>query len=133
MKKLLPAVAIACALLCTPAAALAQVATATVPINIAAAAATELIPGVVTAAIRVTHWDVIAGGTGNFTFAYADAGSNCATNRVNLTGPYNLTAQAGDSVGGGYGWILITPGGKALCAVTSAAVQMSGSLSYAQN
>ena len=123
--------AAALCLLAQPAAA--QVATATVPIAISTATSTELVVGISGTSIRGTHWDIIAGGTGNITFASADPGSSCLTNVKNLTGTYQFTPQAGDSVGGGYGWILIAPPGKSLCAITTAAAAMSGSVSYAQN
>ena len=73
---------------------------------------------------------MVAGGTGNITLEYG-TGSSCTGTHA-LTGAYNLTAQAGVSVGSGLGPVLITPASQALCAVTSAGVQMSGSLAYSQ-
>jgi sulfate permease, SulP family len=45
---------------------------------------------------------------------------------------YPLTAQQGIAKGNGLGPVLIVPAGNGLCALTSAAIQMSGSLAYTQ-
>jgi len=74
---------------------------------------------------------VIAGGTGNITFEYG-TGTNCGTGTTVLTGAYNLTAQAGIAKGNGLGPVLVVPASNALCVLTSAAVQMSGSVAYTQ-
>lgn len=103
----------------------------TVPINVNAATTTQLVALSSGKNIFVTSWDVVAGGTGNITVVYG-TGTNCGTGTTSLTGPYNLTAQAGISKGNGIGVIFIIPRGNALCVTTSAAVQMSGSVSYAQ-
>lgn len=105
-------------------------ATASVPINVSTATTTQLVALSAGKAIYVTALDVIAGGTGNITFEYG-TGSNCGTGTTALTGPYNLTAQTGLTKGA-IGPVLIVPAGNALCVLTSAAVQMSGSVSYAQ-
>lgn len=102
-----------------------------IPINISTATTTQLIAASGSTVIYVTSFDVIAGGTGNITFQSADTGGACA-NPVPLTGAYPLTAQAGIAKGNGVGAVLKLPSGKALCALTSAAVQMSGSLSAMQ-
>ena len=102
-----------------------------VAINVSTATTTQLVAISGSTKIYVTSFDVIAGGTGNITFEYG-TGSNCGTGTTALTGAYNLTAQAGIAKGNGVGAILIVPAGNALCVLTSAAVQMSGSLSYQQ-
>ena len=107
--------------------------TATVPINISTATTTQIVAGVASQGIYVSHWDVMAGGTGNITWEYG-AGSSCST-PTTLSGAYPLVAQAGASAGGGLGAVLIVPpniAGFTLCALTSAGVQMSGSVTYAQ-
>ena len=104
---------------------------ASVPINISTATTTQLVAAVTSKAIYVTAWDVIAAGTGAITLEYG-TGSNCATGTTVLTGPYGLIAQFGIAKGNGLGPVLIVPAGNALCALTSAAIQMSGSLSYTQ-
>ena len=106
-------------------------ASSSVVISISTATTTELVALSASKSIFVTSWDIIAGGTGNFTLVYG-SGTNCGTGTTSLTGAYPLTAQAGISKGTGTGVVLIVPKGKALCATTSQAVQMSGSVSYVQ-
>jgi hypothetical protein len=104
---------------------------ASVPINISTATTTQLVALAAGKAIYITAWDVIAGGAGNITLEYG-AGSNCGTGTTAMTGAYNLAAQFGIAKGNGLGPVLVVPAGNALCAVTSAGVQMSGSVSYTQ-
>ncbi len=104
---------------------------ASVPINISIATTTQIVAAVAGKAIYVTAWDVIAGGAGNIMLEYG-TGSNCGTGTTAMTGAYNLAAQFGIAKGNGLGPVLVVPSGDALCAVTSAAVQMSGSMSYTQ-
>lgn len=100
-----------------------------VAINIATATTTQLVAASSTKWIYVSHWDLFVGGSGNWQFAY---GPNSST-LTYITGPYNFTAQTGAVVGDGAGVILPPiPPGNALYAVTSAAVQYSGSLTYSQ-
>lgn len=108
-------------------------ANASAPVNIAVAATTQLVAAASGKKIYVTAWDVISGGTGAITLEYGtQTASPCDTGTVALTGPYALTAQAGISKGNGLAPVFVTPAGAQLCAVTSAAVQMSGSVSYTQ-
>lgn len=102
-----------------------------VAISISTATTTQLIALSSGKNIFVSSWNVISGGTGNFTLVYG-TGTNCGTGTTSLTGAYPLIAQAGISVGSGLGITLVVPRGNALCATTSAAVQMSGSVSYVQ-
>jgi hypothetical protein len=100
-------------------------------INISSATTTQLIAGVSGQKIYVTAWDVIAGGTGQIALEFG-TGTNCGAGTTTLTGAYPLTAQNGIAKGSGIGPIFIVPSGNSLCALTSAAVQMSGSVSYTQ-
>jgi hypothetical protein len=102
-----------------------------VPINISTPTTTQLVALSSGKAIYVTSWDVIAAGTGNITLEYSPV-SNCVTGATPLTGPYSLTAQAGIAKGTGLAPVLVVPASNALCALTTAAVQMSGSVSYTQ-
>lgn len=104
---------------------------ASAAINVSTATTTQLVAISGTTKIYVTSFDVIAGGTGNITFVYG-TGASCGTGTTSLTGAYNLTAQAGIAKGSGVGAVLVVPAGNALCVTTSAAVQMSGSVSYQQ-
>jgi hypothetical protein len=100
-------------------------------ISVSTATTTQLVALSSGKKIYVTSLDVIAAGTGNITFEYG-TGTACATGTTVLTGAYNLTAQTGLAKGNGLGPILVIPASNALCALTSAAVQMSGSLAYTQ-
>jgi hypothetical protein len=104
---------------------------ASVPINISSPTTTQLVAAATGKVIYVTAWDVIAAGSGSITLEYG-TGSNCGTGTTALTGAYNLTAQFGIAKGNGLGPVLVVPAGNALCALTSAAAQMSGSVSYTQ-
>jgi hypothetical protein len=111
---------------------LVQASSSTV-INIASATTMQLVAGVSGQKIYVTAWDVIAGGSGTITLEYGtQTTSPCDTGTTPLTGPYPLIAQAGLAKGSGLSPVFVVPAGAQLCARTSAAVQMSGSVSYAQ-
>lgn len=81
--------------------------------------------------IYVTSFDFLSVGTANVKFVYG-TGSNCGTGTTDLTGNYNLTAQSGMAKGNGLGPVLVVPAGNALCWTNSAAIQVSGSVSYTQ-
>jgi hypothetical protein len=101
-------------------------------INISTAVTTQLITASGSTTTYITHLDVEAAGTGNITFEYG-TGTLCGTGTVAMTGPYNLTAQSGLVLGnGGYPVLKPVPSGNNVCAVTTAAVQMSGSILAAQ-
>ncbi len=104
---------------------------ASVAINISTATTTKLITGITSRWVYITSFNVISGGTGNIQLVYG-TGSTCGTGQVALTGAYNLTAQAGLVVGSGTAPVLVVPTGNDVCVITSAAVQMSGSIAYAQ-
>jgi len=103
---------------------------ASVPITISTATTTLLVTGVSGKSIYVTAVDVISAGTGNIQFI-AGTGATCGTGTVNVTGNYNFVAQVGFTKAAGNGAIWVIPQGFSLCAVTSGAVGMPGSLSYA--
>lgn len=100
-------------------------------INISTATTTQLVALQTNQTLYITSWDVMAGGTSNFTLEYG-TGTTCGTGTTILTGAYPLIAQAGISKGNGLGPVLIVPPGNALCALTSGNVQHSGSVSYVQ-
>lgn len=104
---------------------------ATQGVNISTATTTELIPLSPNKTTYVTFAHIEAAGTGNITFEYG-SGSLCATGLTTIGGAISLTAQAGFAGGAGVGPVIVVPAGKALCLVTSAAVQVSGWLTYAQ-
>ncbi|MDB5584881.1 MAG: hypothetical protein JWR80_10057 [Bradyrhizobium sp.] len=100
-------------------------------INVSTATTTQLVALAAGANIYVTAFDLVGGGTGNSTLVYG-TGSNCGTGTTSLTGPYPLVAQTVITKGNGLGALFVVPQGNALCITTSAAVQVSGSVSYAQ-
>ncbi len=104
---------------------------ATVAINVSTATTTELVALSGSTQVRVTGIVVIAGGTGNITFVYG-TGTACGTGTTSLSGAIPLIANAGLTIGGGLGSVLVAPAGQALCVTTSAAVQMSGFVTYTQ-
>lgn len=95
------------------------------------AATAQLVALSASAVIHVTSFDFIAAGSANVTLVYG-TGTNCGTGTTSLTGAYPLTAQAGIAKGNGQGPVLVVPAGNALCWTNSAAVQVSGSVSYTQ-
>lgn len=95
------------------------------------ATTTQLVALSASNVIHVTSFDFMAAGTANVTLVYG-TGTNCGTGTTALTGAYPLTAQAGISKGSGQGPVLVVPAGNALCWTNSAAVQVSGSVSYTQ-
>jgi hypothetical protein len=139
MRKLLLALSLACLLpLVGSEAAFAQTnqpaynqgSTQSVAINVASAGTTQLVAASTRNQwIYVSHWDVIASGTGTVQLEYG-TGTTCGTGTTILTGAYSLTAQNGLSAGDGSGWILFVPSNNALCIVTTVAA--AGSLAYAQ-
>jgi hypothetical protein len=104
---------------------------ASAKIDVATATTTQIVALSASKKIYVTSFDVIAGGTGNIKFVYG-TGSACGTGTTDLTASYQLVAQAGIAKGNGLGTVLVVPASNALCVTTSAAVQMSGSISYTQ-
>lgn len=106
-------------------------ASASVAISQASAATVQIVALASGQKIYVTSFNVMSAGTGNFSLVYG-TGTNCGTGTTALTGAYPLIAQSGISTGNGLGTILFVPSGNALCVTSSAAVQMSGSLSYVQ-
>ena len=106
-------------------------ATASVPINVSTAVTTQLVALSAGKAIYVGSLDFLAAGATNVTFEYG-TGTNCATGTTALSGPYSLTASAGISKGNGAAAVLFVPASNALCMVNSAAIQVSGSVAYAQ-
>lgn len=102
-----------------------------VKIDVSTATTTQLVALSSGKKIYITHWDVISAGVGNIKLVYG-TGAACGTGTTDLTGYYNLAGQAGISAGGGLGPVLVVPASNALCATTSAAVQMSGAVSYTQ-
>ena len=102
-----------------------------VPVTISTATTTAMVTGVSGKVTRVYHWDLIATAADNVTWEQGTTASTpCDTNMTALTGAYPLAANGGISVGNGEGNIFQLPAGYTLCLLTSAATQLSGSVSY---
>jgi len=100
-------------------------------ISVSTATTTQLVALSSGKAIYVTAWDIVVAAADNVTLEYG-TGTNCGTGTTALTGAYNFAANGGLAKGSGLGVLFKVPAGNALCIVTSAAVQASGSVSYAQ-
>lgn len=79
--------------------------------------------------IYICGWDVIASGTVNVQLVYG-TGTNCGTGETNITGVYQLTAQAGLARANGGAVQAKTAASNALCIELSGAVQVDGLLTY---
>lgn len=105
--------------------------TKTVSINISTATTTKIIGNAGSHEIAVTHYFVMAGGTGNITWEYGTTVSTpCDTGTTVMSGPIPLVANSGMSVGNGAAAILHAPPGNDVCILTSAGVQISGHATY---
>ncbi len=94
-------------------------------------ATTTQIVAATSGTIHVSHWLLVTTLADNVTWESGDTGGSCA-NPVALTGAIPFGANSGASVGSGFGDVLVLPAGKALCVLTSAATQISGSVAYRQ-
>ena len=104
---------------------------ASVAVNMSTATTTQHVALSGTTLIRVTGIVLVAGGTTNVTFAYG-TGTNCGTGTTSISGAMPLVANSGLSIGSGVGAVLVIPSGQALCITNSAAVQLSGWITYTQ-
>lgn len=105
----------------------------TVAINTAASGTVELVPLSGTTRIFVCSFSIQSAAATNVKFQYG-TGTTCGTGTTDLTGPYVFTATPSSvNLGSGYGYIFKTQAnGQALCLNNSAAVQVSGFISYAR-
>jgi hypothetical protein len=102
-----------------------------VPIATSTATTTQLVALVARQNIFVTSFNAVSAGTNTFKLVYG-TGTTCGTGTTDLTGVYTLVANGYVSTGSGLGSVLVVPPGNALCIVTTQAVVLGGSLSYAQ-
>jgi hypothetical protein len=91
-----------------------------------------LIQALAGARIYVTAWNVVAGGVGTIKLEYGSGPTCGALAATPLTGAYTLTAYSGVAIGTGLAPLFVLPSGASLCAVTSAAAPMNGSVTYTQ-
>jgi hypothetical protein len=100
-------------------------------INVSTATTTQIVALVSGKSIYVTGWDIVVAAADTITLEYG-TGTNCGTGTTTLTGAYSFAANGGLATGSGLGVLFRLPASNALCVVTSAAVQASGRVSYAQ-
>lgn len=105
-------------------------------INIATATTTLLITGISGRQVRIGAIHFIAAGADNVALIEG-TGSTCGTGTAGMAGGttsgsgYNLVANQGYTFGSGLGTVIQTvTAGDSVCAVTSAAVQLSGGIEY---
>ena len=104
-----------------------------IPITTASATTIQVIAGVAGKSVYVTDLDVMAAGTTNVTFSHGTQTTTpCDTASGALTGAFPLTAGAKISHAGAFGAFWTLPTGQQLCMTSSAAIQVSGWVSYAQ-
>lgn len=116
----------------------AALSTASAPIAITTATTTKLIanggklnPAGGAQAIHVTALDLLWAGTGNIQFVSGTTVTTpCDTGQATVSGNYHGIAQTALAKGSGFGAVWILPAGADLCAVTSANVEIDGSLAY---
>lgn len=97
-------------------------------INVSTATTTQIVALSSGKRIYVSGGVVMAGGTGNITFEYG-TGTACATGTTVLGGAMPLVANVGFIIPDK---TYVVPSGNALCVLTSAAVQYSGTVGYVQ-
>jgi hypothetical protein len=102
-----------------------------VAINIATATTTQLVAASGSTRVYVCGYEMVANGATNVTLEYG-TGTTCGTGTTALTGAIPLAAQTGEVAGFSGNIVTLTPGSQALCILTSAAVQLSGHLTYVQ-
>lgn len=103
----------------------------TVAVNISTATTTQIVALSGSTQIYVTGITIVAGGTGNVTIVYG-TGSACGTGTTSISGAMPLVANSGFALGSGLGPVIVLPAGRALCITTSAAVQVSGFITFTQ-
>jgi len=103
----------------------------TVDINFTSTTPQFLVAAPTAGRTSVIHYHIISAGTTNFSLVYGTQSSTpCDTNQVTIDGPMSLTSQSGLSAGDGSGAVITIPYGQQLCAVSSVAVQIGGSMTY---
>lgn len=106
-------------------------------VNVSTATTTLLITGVSGRHVRITSLDLITAAANNVALI-SGTGATCGTGTAGMNGGttaasgWNFAANGGIAKGNGVGTVLQTVAtGDSVCAVTSAATQLSGSIGYA--
>lgn len=101
------------------------------PITAVTATTTQIVALIAGKKIYVTSFDLVSTAANTVQFVYG-TGTNCGTGTTALTGVYGMSTFTVITKGDGVGTILFVPAGNAFCVVTGQAVQLSGSVSFAQ-
>lgn len=107
------------------------------PIDIVTATTTLIVTGVSGRHVRICAWNFLTAGANNVAII-TGTGATCGTSTAGVNGGitaaegWNLPANGGIAQGSGFGEIARTETtGDSICIITSAAVQLSGNISYA--
>lgn len=101
-------------------------------VNVAAAATTVIIPLAAGTTTRVCGVYLVANGTTNVTFQNG-TGATCGTGTNTLSGPLGLITGTPFNANAGWGYMFkASAAANDVCLVNSAAIQVSGWISYAQ-
>lgn len=100
-------------------------------LDMATATTTQLVALSSGKSIYICSYDIQSNGTASVKLVYG-TGSNCGTGTTQLTSNLDLTAQTGLSRGSGLGMLAKTAASNALCATSSAAVNVHVDVTYTQ-
>lgn len=103
-----------------------------VVVSTAAAATSELVALTAGQSIRVCSFVLTGGGATTVQFK-SGTGTTCGTGTVNRTGALELADNTAIPVGSGVGVIFRGAAGEALCMTNSAAIQVSGVVTYGKS
>jgi hypothetical protein len=98
-------------------------------LDMATATTTQLVALSSGKSIYICSYDIQSNGTASVKLVYG-TGSNCGTGTTQLTSNLDLTAQTGLSRGSGLGMLAKTAASNALCATSSAAVNVHIDVTY---
>ncbi|HYE86254.1 MAG TPA: hypothetical protein VEA16_07855 [Vicinamibacterales bacterium] len=102
-----------------------------VVVSMATATTTEMVA--LTADQRVHVCGFVLSGAGATTAKFVrGTGTNCGTGTADVTAPFELGDNTNVSYGNGVGTVFRLPISQALCVTNSAAVQISGVITYAK-
>ena len=104
---------------------------ASVAVNISTATTTQIVALAASQKIYITGGVLVSSGANTVTLKYG-TGAACGTGTTSISGAMDFTAQTGIGFNSGFGPSLVIPSAQAFCITTSAAVQLSGWITYAQ-
>jgi len=102
-----------------------------VAVTISTATTTQIVALAASQKIYITGGVLVSSGANTVTLKYG-TGAACGTGTTSISGAMDFTAQTGIGFNSGFGPSLVIPSAQAFCITTSAAVQLSGWITYAQ-